>query len=201
MKMTRGIAQTSQGRIGQSDSLSGIGFTAKSNLATVITIYTDRNTADITTWNGSTMTNVPFNTKVGLINNEIYGELDPIFDGATVLVDFIEGNYNRPYIVGAIVPYLVSQYQTSQKAVNSSSKQFTKKLFEPNLKKTYRRIFKSGTTIEVQEDGSVIIETPTGGYFQMKESDKTFTIKDAQGNIIQSSGTSVKINNNLEVKQ
>ena len=57
--------------------------------------------------------------------------------------------------------------------------------------------------MEVQEDGTLIIETPSGTVLKLDETSGSehFEITDANGNVITSEPTKVVINNNFEVLQ
>jgi hypothetical protein len=135
--------------------------------AEVVQVYSDKNACDVRTISGNTVPNVPVLTSAGLINNQVYGELDLPSVGDIVLVEFVGGIMERPYIIGTIIPYSNVQFQSSQVPVNSTTKAFTKKLLESGKNNTYRKIFKSGATLEVNEQGSVIIEVPSGEYLKI----------------------------------
>jgi hypothetical protein len=66
--------------------------------------------------------------------------------------------------------------------VNSESKQFTKKLLEADKPLEDRYIFKSGTTVQIEEDGGVIIEVPSGTYIHIDEANGKILIEDQHGN-------------------
>lgn len=172
---------------------------AKSYIATVEKIYSDRNTCDILTTSGSLQRNIPIKTKGGMVDDEVYGEIDLPEVGDTVFVQFLSGKESLAYIDSTIIPFLNSKFAGN--AVSSGSKQFTKKLLEANKPKSYRKIFKSGTTLEISEDGTVIIETPGGAFFLMDESVGEINITDSNGNIFKMETGKVTINGNLEVLQ
>jgi hypothetical protein len=158
--------------------------------AEVRAVYSEKMTCDIKTWNGSVVFNVPIRTKGGLnSNNEVYGELELPSPGDFVLVEFMGGKESSPMITGTILPYFNKYFQDSQVPANSSGKQFTKKLLEKGKPKLARKIYPSGTTIEVQENGSLIIETPSGSFMHMKESDGKIIIT-SHGDMIELNGNS-----------
>ena len=187
-KSFRTHAVTTQGLSEQINQMKNM---EKMNLSigTIENVYTKSMTCDVVTSDGIINTNIPLLTDCGVIDDEIYGELKLPVKGTSVILGFIEGKESFPFILGTFVPY------------NSSSKQFTKKLLEDGLdSKVFRRIFKSGTTIEIQENGTTIIELPCGSYIKLDNSG-TFIIEDSKGNKIESSTSSITINNNLEVLQ
>lgn len=168
-------------------------------IAQIIQVYSDRMTCDILTVDGATIQNVPVITKGGLINGKVYGEVClPAVDDY-VIVGYGSYGQRHKIILGTILPYLVNEF--IKDAVNSSSKQFTKKLFVADKPLEDRRIFKSGTTVEVQEDGTAIIETPSGAYIKMDESADEIHIVDSNGNSFDMVSGKVTINGNLEVLQ
>ena len=106
--------------------------------------------------------------------------------------------------------------EASQTAVDSGSKSHTLKLLETGKENAYRKIFKSGATFEAAEDGSIIIETPSGALIYLDETNSKlvvedqhsnkFTldaagviIEDTNGNDITMETGKVTINGNLEV--
>lgn len=140
---------------------------AKTTIGEVKFVHMDRMTVDIQTNNGMTVKNVQILTKGGLVDTEVWGELEVPEVGTSVVVAFINGNAGYPFILGYLFPYGYSKYQSNQTPVNSGSKAYTKKLLEDVDPKTYRRIFKSGTTVEVKADGTTIIETPSGDHVKI----------------------------------
>ena len=165
--------------------------------ALVNATHSDQMTCDLQMWDGGVMYAVPILAKCGInSSNEIWGALELPQQGDYVLVMFVGPYTGQPIIVGTVFPFLESYFQSSQTPVNSSSKQFTKKILETNHENTFRRIFKSGTSVEVAENGSVTIETPSGSYIQMDESGDTITIeaKGADVNINTSSSGTVNLN-------
>jgi len=156
----------------------------KSSVAKVIKSYAKTMTCDILNAGGSVNYNVPIMTISGLEDTEVWGELELPSIDSYVVINFLGDRESFPIIVGTIIPYSTNEYQARQKPVNSDNKQFTKKLLEDVDPKTYRKIFKSGTSIEVQDDGTLIIETPDGSYFTLNATDKTFILADKTGNKI-----------------
>jgi hypothetical protein len=185
-------------------------------LAKVTAAYSERMTCDLLTFDGQRLPNIPVMTKGGLVDGEHYGELDlPAIDDYVVVIHASYGTRHK-VIIGTYIPYLANEY--SKDAVNSSNKQFTKKLLEAEKPLEYRRILKSGTSVEVTEDGTITVETPTGRYIRIDEATPEIKVEDPDGNIItlDSSGvtiedangnditmgsSSVTINGNLEVLQ
>ena len=165
----KAIAETSQASVQRLKKYRETLSDVKSCIAKVIDIHSDSNTCDVEPLRGGRKYSVPILTKGGLINDEVYGELELPQPGDFVVVLFVASNEAQPFVLGTVLPYMHSKFQSSQQPVNSASKQFTKKLLQKGKEKTFRKIFKSGTTIEVQEDGSVIIETPSGQYVQIDE--------------------------------
>jgi len=176
------IAYTEQGSL-QKTRVLGKLPDASICVCKVIQVFADRNTCTLKGLNGSTVYNVAVLTKAGLIDGKyVWGELDLPNVGSYVLVGFVENRMEKPFIIGTVIPYGHDKYQSAQNPVNSGSKAYTKKLLETGKEKYYRRIFQSGTTVEIADDGSVIVEAPDGMYIQM----------DATAN-------KVIINGNLEV--
>jgi len=149
---------------------------AVSYVARVREVHSDRHAVDVTTASGITIKDIPVKTNAGLIDDEVYGELDLPAIGNYVLVQFLQGRESQPYVDGTIIPYLNNKYQSGQTPVNSGSKAFTLKLLEEGKENFYRKIFKSGTTLEVQEDGTIIIETPKGSVIKIDESTEDIEI-------------------------
>ncbi len=184
----------------------------------VTSVHPDRMTVDIFTSNAVDIKNVPLMARAGLESEEVWGEMEVPSVGTFLLVAFVGGSEGTPVALGAIFPYTNPKYQSNQTPANSGSKAFTLKLLEDVDRKVYRRIFKSGTSFEVKEDGTLTIETPSGRYIQIDETGGTLklsdpdgnvielasagtTITDANGNTITMDATKVSINGNLEVLQ
>jgi hypothetical protein len=158
-------------------------------------------TADVLSNNGIPIKNIPIITKGGLIDDEVWGELELPCVGSFVIVAFIGGDEGSPFILGTLLPYLNSLFQSNQTVVNSTSKTYTTKLLEEIDTKVYRKIFQSGTTIEVDEDGTLVIETPGGAVIKLDESAGEIVLEDSNGNDISMETGKVVINGNLEVLQ
>jgi hypothetical protein len=196
-------------------------------LATVEAVHTETMTCDVVAGPrelqnkkiGFRLKNLPVITAVGIDEDEqIYGTNDLYEVGTLVIVLPIGSAHTTYVILGALAPYLYSAFKSGQTPVNSSNKQFAQKLLEP-LEKLYRKIFRSGTSVEVLEDGTIQIETPSGTYIQIDEANGVVTIEDqhtnivtldsngmkledTNGNVIEMGTTSVIINGgNLEVLQ
>ena len=176
------IACTQQGTIQKMQMLPKIAKNTTLCICKVLQVFSDRNACVVQSSNGGNVYNVPLLTRAGLIDGEVYGGLDPPAIGNYVVIGFLNNRMEKPFIMGTIIPYMYPKYQSGQTPVNSGSKAYTKKLLEAGKEKYYRRIFQSGTTVEVADDGSVIVEAPDGMYIQM----------DATAN-------KVIINGNLEV--
>jgi len=167
--------------------------------AKVIQAYSDRMTCDIEAVDGTPIKNVPVLTKGGLVDGEPYGEMClPAVDDY-VVVGFASFGQRHRVIIGTIFPYLANEFLKD--AVNSTNKAFTKKLLVAGKPLEYRRIFKSGTSVHIEEDGSVTIETPEGSYIRIDEAGSEIKIVDTNGNDITMGASSVTINSNLEVLQ
>lgn len=158
---TDDVAFTYQGALQKMKMLPHLTNTTL-GICKVLEVISDRNVCVIQSTNGGTTYNVPILTKAGLIDGEVYGELDMPAVGNYVIVGFINNRMEKPFIIGTVIPYLYPKYQSDQTPVNSGSKVHTKKLLESGKENYYRKIFKSGTTVEVKDDGSVIVELPSG---------------------------------------
>jgi len=172
--------------------------------AMVVAVHSDRNTCDIRTIDGLAMENVPVLGKFGLADGgNVWGEVELPSPMDYVIVMFIGEHTRQKIIIGTIAPYLVNEYQTGQIPPSSTSKTYTKKLLEPLKNKGYKKIFQSGTTVEVFEDGSTVVETPSGTYIEVDETLVTGlgkTTISAKGNTFVMDTPGVSINGtNLEV--
>ena len=165
--------------------------------AKVLQTYSDRMTCDIETLDGAKIPNIPVSTKGGLVNGEAYGEIDLPAIHDYVIVGFSGYGQRHKLIIGTIFPYLVNEF--IKDTVNSSNKAFTKKLFVVDKPLGYKRVFKTGTSVEIEEDGGIIIETPSGTYMHIDEANSEVKIEDQHGNNITMGASSVTINGNLEV--
>jgi hypothetical protein len=181
------IAQTFQGSAGAAERSPGL-VHAMSYTAEVLAVYSEKMACDIRTWNGSTKYMVPIRTVGGLnSSNEVWGEVELPAVGDTVIVEFLEDREGMPMITGTVLPFYNKHFQGAQVAANSGSKAFTKKLLEASKPKTYRRIFKSGTTVEIQENGTIILESPSGSVLNIKESNGQIDIT-ASGGVVNING-------------
>lgn len=198
MQRQRRNIQVHQGAVNFAKTVPG--FSGNATIGKVTEVYSDRLTCDIEMYDGGVLRNIPVCTKAGLQDGEVYGTVDlPAIDDY-VIIDFASGSTRTKMIVGTIVPYLVNEFVKD--AVNSGSKAHTKKLLEKGKEKTYKKIFKSGTTIEVGDDGTIIVETPSGAYIMIDEDAGEVSIVDANGNDITMGSSSVTVNGgNLEVLQ
>jgi len=187
-------------------------------IAQVRKAYSDRMTCDITTPDGQLLDNIPVMTQGGLVDGEPYGEISLPAKDDYVRVTYATYGNRCKVIDGTVIPYLAAEF--NEDAVNSVNKNFTTKVLEADKPLGYRRIFKSGTTIEIEEDGGIIIETPNGMYVKIDEANSkiligddqstpnTITldssgvlIEDTKGNDITMTTGKVTINGNLEVAQ
>lgn len=151
-------------------------------MAQVVQVYSDRMTCDVKTNDGQTLFNIPVLVKGGFVAGKPYGEIDlPAVDDY-VIVFYAGFGMRQKAILGTILPYLVNEF--NKDAVNSADKQFAKKVLEKDKPLEYRRVFKSGTTLQVEEDGRIVIETPDGTYVFVGGDDKVVKLEDSHGNII-----------------
>lgn len=172
-------------------------FTATSPfIAKVINTYSERMTCDLETPDGQKLYNIPVLTQGGLVDGEPYGVVSlPMIDDYVVVMHASFSERHK-IIVGTFFPYLANAI--TKDVVNSGGKAYTKKLFEKDKPKTYRRVFPSGTTVEVDDDGDVTVETPDGTFIKVGDG---VEIEDSNGNTIVMGSSSVTINGNLEVLQ
>lgn len=166
-------------------------------IAKVVNVYSERMTCDLDTSDGQRLSNVPVVTKGGLVNGEHYGEMDLPAVGDYVIVMFASYGVRHKVIIGTILPYLATEF--SKDAIGSGTKQFTKTVLEADKPLEYRRVLKSGTSIQVEEDGTVTVETPSGSHIRIGESTPEIKIVDSNGNDITMEPSGVTINGNLEV--
>lgn len=176
--------------------------------AQVAQAYSDRMTCDLalppfvaytsSTPPQPTYYNVPVLVKGGIdpTTNEIWGEMETPQVNDIVIAAYVGPYKERVIILGTIYPFLLSYFQSNQTPVNSSNKQFSLKLLVADELKTFRRIFKSGTTLEVGENGTVTVETPSGSYIQMNESGDSITIQASGSNVNINTGSGGTVNLN-----
>jgi hypothetical protein len=200
----KGIARTSQSLSERIALLPGADA-ARVGIAKILDVYTETMTCDIETPNGSISSNVPVLTRCGLENDEVWGEVELPSIGSHVIIIFIEGRESFPVILGTLFPYGNNKYQSGQTPVASADKAFSLKLLEKLDQKLYRRIFKSGASVEVKEDGTILIETPSGTSVQIDETAKKITVEQKDGSdvctltLAAASGFDIKDKNNNEV--
>lgn len=159
---------------------------AESYFAEIVKVYPERYTCDIKSLrSGQVVRDVPVTTTAGVIDGEIYGTFEMPAEGDRVMVGFIENRESLPIILDTVIPFLTSEFgEDSQTPVNSSNKAYGLKLLEAGKENAYRRIFKSGTTIEVDDDGTVTLETPSGTYVLLDETNDKIVVEDQHGNTI-----------------
>jgi len=159
--------------------------------AQVTSTYSERMACDILTLDGQEMNNIPVMTDCGLVGNEPYGTVDLPAVGDYVVVSYASYGNGHAVILGTIIPYLANAFIAD--AVNSAEKAYTKKLLEPGKPLGYRKIFKSGATVQVDEDGKIIVETPDGTSVVMGGDAKVLTLTDSFGNIVEMAAAGVEI--------
>jgi len=167
--------------------------TVASYMAQVTAVHGDRYTCDVKTVNGTETKNIPVLAKNGLINGEVFGEYDlpAVEDWVTVI--HIGNTANQPAILNmTIYPYLMAEYGSAQVPVSSVLKTFTKKLLEEGTEGTYKRVFKSGASIEIQDDGTIVLETPSGSVIEMDET-TGINVTDKNGNSVQMDATGITL--------
>lgn len=173
----------------------------ETSLGRITATYPERMTCDIETSNGAVQNNVPVLAHGGLEVDKVWGTLElPSVDSYCV-IGFIEGRESFPFILGTFYAYAHNLFQSKQVPVNSGNKTKTLKLLENISDKVYRKIFKSGTTIEVKDDGTIQVETPSGTLLEIDESDSGTVTISANGNTLVMGSSSVLINGNLEILQ
>ena len=152
---------------------------ATSDIAKITEVHPETMTVDLESWQGPVYLNIPVIADTGLITNEddereVYGEFNMPRVDEYVVVMFLSNEEGKPFVWGKITPYAMEEWKEDmQKAVKSEDKQFTTKLYEADLEEgVFRRIFQSGTTIEVDDKGTTTLETPSGTYFQVSEEDE-----------------------------
>jgi len=191
--------------------------------AKVVAVYTDRGTCDIQS-STELSRNVPISCKAykDSTTGHIWGEIEYPQKGDWVLVQPLDRFNRKKLIIDTIAPYLMREFNDGQIPINSTNKSFTKKLLEA-VDIVFRKIFRSGTSLEIQADGSYILETPSGSLFRIDEagkqitllqkdgtktcivtlSDTGFQVQDSGGNSIVSDTTAktITVNGNFEVDQ
>lgn len=172
-----------QGSLNYAKSSGSVSDTLYSKfLAKVTARHSDRMTCDIQTTDGQLVYNVPMVTTAGLVDNKPYGIFDlPEIDD-WVIVDRAGQGERKKVIVGTFIPYLTNEFNDD--AVNSSNKAYTLKLLEAGKEMHYKRIFKSGTSVEIEEDGTIVVETPSGRYVRIDETAGSTVVSDPDGNSV-----------------
>lgn len=217
-RVQRGAAPASQGSIEKIHAFKNLG-NANITICKVMAVHMDRGTVDILTNTAMPVKNVPVMLRNGLnADEEVWGELELPDVDSQVVVAFIDNNGGQPFVLGSLMAWGYSKYQSDQTPAVSANKQFTLKLLEDVDSKTYRKVFKSGTTVEVGADGTLTVELPSGTYILADEAAGSVLLEDQHGNTVtmDSSGmilgdangndvtmgtTSVTINGNFEVLQ
>lgn len=149
-------------------------------IAQVEKVYSERMTCDVLTADGQRLPNIPVKCKAGTIDGSPYGEVDLPAEGDFVIVSQSSFGKQQRIIEGSYIPYLSEAF--SKPPVKSANKQFDTVMLEEDKPIDYKRIFKSGTSISVVEDGTITIETPSGTYFRINETDGIWELKDSHGN-------------------
>lgn len=137
----------------------------ESFIARVIKCHSDRMTCDIEAPDGAIFHNTAILTKAGLVNGAPYGEIDLPVAGDYVLVTYGGRGRRQTVVIGTIVPYLNPSFMGAP--VNSSGKSYTTEFLEADREGAYKRVFHSGATVEVAEDGTIVVETPNGMHILM----------------------------------
>lgn len=160
-------------------------------IAKVVAVYSQRVTCDIETYDGQQLLNIPIVTKAGIIDNKPYGEISLPAVGDYVII--IHASYGDQHLVilGTIIPYLAEEFLNPP--IGSEDKQFSEEFLEADKPLKYKRIFMSGTSVEIDTDGTIIVETPSGSFIRIDEDSGDFTMQDSHENIITTTQESVTI--------
>ena len=147
-------------------------------VAQVLATYSDRVTCDVRLLEGLELRNVPVGTDCGVIEiggeKKVYGKIELPIVRNYVMILFIGG---RPMIIGNTFPFLNELFLEEKQLLAGPNditgpemerKEYTTKLLEKDKPKTYKRVFPSGTTLEIDDDGSVFLETIDLGRFVHK---------------------------------
>jgi len=168
-------------------------------IAQVIEVYSQRVTCDLKTHDGQVLQNIPVMSQAGTIAGAPYGTVSlPAIEDFVVVMYASYGTRHK-VIVGTIFPYLANEF--SKPPVNSGSKTTATTMLEADKPLEDKIILKSGTSVLIEEDGTITIETPDGTFFKLDVAAGTFELTDSNGNTIVSSASTVTINGNLEVDQ
>ena len=167
-------------------------------IAQVTKVYSQRMTCDLKTYDGQLLYNIPIMTNAGTIEGAPYGTVSLPANKDYVVVMYASYGTRHKVIIGTVIPYLANEF--SKAPVNSANKQFATEMLEKDKPLEYKRIFKSGTSLLVEEDGTISIETPSGMYIRLNEAAGELKFE-ANGNDITMESGKVTINGNLEVLQ
>lgn len=123
----------------------------------IIKAYPEKMSYDVKDFVGFQYKLVPQLSLVGAVKNEgTYGNVEMYAEGSHVVVLFVG---MLPMIIGSVVAYDATDYQ--QEAIGDDSKQYSRRLLN-NDRKAYRKILRSGTSVEVTGEGEIRIETNSG---------------------------------------
>ena len=136
------------------------------DIGQVQTTYSDRMTCDVTLLEGLQLFNAPIYTRAGTVDDgKVYGEVDLPVEKDYVIVLFIGG---RPMVFGTYIPFLNELFAEDSQTLagpDNIQKTRTLKLLESDKPLTYKRVFPSGDTIEIDDDGSYFLEIIDLGRF------------------------------------
>lgn len=165
-------------------------------IAKVTNSYSDKMTCDLQTLDGQPLKNIPVMNNAGVVDGAPYGEINLPEVGDYVIVMYAAYGNRHKVVIGTITPYLSNVF--SKDAVNSSNKTFAKKVTESGVTKERRIIFKSGASVQVQKDGTIIVEAPNGMYIQMDVANSKINMANGNSTVIMET-SKVTINDNLQV--
>lgn len=151
-------------------------------IAKVTEAFSQRMTCNLKTNDGQILHNVPVMTKAGLVDGKPYGTVSLPAIGDYVVVIYAAYGAMHKIILGTIVPYMAQEF--SNRPINSDNKEYTTTMLESDKPLEDKTIFKSGTTVMVEENGTVCVETPKGSSIRMDEEGNKIVIDDLQGNTV-----------------
>lgn len=159
--------QTMQNSIRKSLGTGGQTQQKMADVGQVMVTYSDRVTCDVRLLDGLQMFNVPVLTNGGTVGDDgkIYGTVELPVERDYIVILFIGG---RPMVIGTFLPFLNELFQEDKQVLagpDMPDKRHTLKLLEKDKPLSYKKVFPSGTTIEVNEEGSVYLETVDLGAF------------------------------------
>jgi hypothetical protein len=162
-------------------------------IAQVTKVYSQRMTCDLKTHDGQLLHNIPVMTSAGTIDGAPYGTVSLPANKDYVVVIYASYGTRHKVIVGTVIPYLAPEF--GKAPVNSENKQFATTMLEENKPLEDKYIFKSGTSLLVEEDGTISIETPSGMFIHIDEANSKIIVSDAQGtpNVLTLSSTGILI--------